>query len=179
MAPVSSEPPTRSAQRREALDVLALARELCALTPTQLARLPLDDELRAQIAHAQSITSHIAHKRELQYLAKHMRERDLAPLRAAMTLEQDARRRGSALHKFLERWRDRLIGEGDVALAEFLAAHPQADRQGMRQCLQKARKLEDPRQPAAARELFRRLRDAHTGQTSPVLDEASTDTNPD
>lgn len=158
--------PSRSSQRRDALDVLALAKELCSFTATQLARLPLDEELREQIALAQRITSHIAHKRQLQFLAKHMRERDLEPLREALVLETEARRRGSALHKFLEHWRDRLIAGGDVALAEFLDAHPEADRQGLRQALAKARKVDDPRQPAAARELFRKLRDAHTAQRS-------------
>jgi ribosome-associated protein len=158
------EGPSRSSQRREALDVLALAKELCSFTETQLARLPLDESLREQIAMAKRITSHIAHKRQLQFLAKHMRDQDLSQLRESLSMETDARRRGSALHKFLEHWRDRMIAGGDPVLAEFLDANPQADRQGLRQALSKARKPDDPRHLVAARELFRKLRDAHVAQ---------------
>jgi ribosome-associated protein len=171
----NAEGPSRSSQRREALDVLALAKELCSFTATQLARLPLDEDLREQIAMAQRITSNIAHKRQLQFLAKHMREHDLTALREALSMETDARRRGSALHKFLEHWRDRMIAGGDPVLAEFLDAHPNADRQGLRQALSKARKLEDPRHLVAARELFRKLRDAHTGQRSTDAAQAGED----
>ena len=39
--------PSRSQQRREALDILELGERLVALTAAQLARLPVPDELRS------------------------------------------------------------------------------------------------------------------------------------
>lgn len=154
--------PSRSMQRREALDVLLLGKQLAELTDSQLAQLPLDDEIREQIAECKRITQHIAHKRQLQFLAKHLRERDLEPLRAALYQQIDARRRGSALHKYLEHWRDKLISDGDEALGEYLGLHPTSDRQALRQALQKARKPDDPKHLVHARALFRLLRDAHS-----------------
>lgn len=165
--------PSRSMQRREALDVLALGKQLSELTDSQLARLPLDEEIREQIAECKRITQHIAHKRQLQFLAKHLRERDLEPLRAALYQEIDARRRGSALHKYLEHWRDKLIAEGDEALGEYLGLHPTSDRQALRQALQKARKTDDPKHLVHARALFRLLRDA---QGQPQDGDAAADT---
>src|SRR5690606_21391331 len=68
--------PSRSQQRREALDVLALADTLTELEPGRLAKLPVPEHLLPHIAEARRITSHIAHKRQLAFLAKQMRRED-------------------------------------------------------------------------------------------------------
>ena len=57
--------PSRSQQRREALDILELGERLVALTAAQLARLPVPDELLPHIRETQRITSHGARKRQL------------------------------------------------------------------------------------------------------------------
>ncbi len=67
--------PSRSEQRREALDIRGLGEKLVALAtgaPGQAALFPKD--LLEHDAHeTQRITSHIAHKRHVQFLAKQMR----------------------------------------------------------------------------------------------------------
>src|SRR5690606_10316170 len=68
--------PSRSRQRREALDVLALAARLVALDNGRLEKLPIPEHLRGHIADTRRITSHIAHKRQLAFLAKQMRRED-------------------------------------------------------------------------------------------------------
>jgi ribosome-associated protein len=67
------EQPSRSARRREALDVLALAKQLVELPPSRVAKLRLPDEVAEEIGNVRRITSHIARKRQLSYLAKLMR----------------------------------------------------------------------------------------------------------
>ena len=60
----------------------------------------------------------------------------------------------------VEAWRDRLLAEGDVALAELIEQYPDADRQGLRQLVRNTleeRKRNKP--PRAYRELFREVRD--------------------
>ncbi len=57
--------PSRSQQRREALEVLELAEKLAALTPTQLAKLPIPDDLLPHLEQTRKITAHIARKRQL------------------------------------------------------------------------------------------------------------------
>ena len=51
--------PSRSAQRRAALDVLALGQKLSTLTDAQLARLPIPDGLLPHIVETRRITSHV------------------------------------------------------------------------------------------------------------------------
>jgi len=155
--------PSRSQQRREALDVLALATTLAELEPGRLAKLPLPEHLLPHIAEARRIGSHIARKRQLAFLAKQMRREDdevLDAIRDALDAGGEAARQETALLHRAERWRERLLDEGDAALAELLAEFPQADRQQLRQLARNAveeRKRNKP--PRAFRELFREVRD--------------------
>ena len=154
--------PSRSQQREDALEVRGLAEKLVALSAAQLARLPVPESLMPHIVETQRITSHIAHKRQLQYLAKQMRREDeqtLEALRDALDENGEmARSEVAQLHQ-AERWRERLLAEGDNALAELLSAFPQADRQQLRQLV---RNTQDERTknkpPRAFRELFQVLK---------------------
>jgi ribosome-associated protein len=58
-------------------------------------------------------------------------------------------------------WRDRLLAEGEPALAALIAAEPGLDAKRLRALVAQARaEAAADRPPAAARELFRWLRDA-------------------
>jgi ribosome-associated protein len=155
--------PSRSEQRRAALDVLALGEKLVALSEAQLAKLPIPDDLLPHIRDAKRITSHVAHKRQLAFLAKQMRREDdeaLDAIRDALDVGGDAARRETAALHRVETWRERLLADGDAALAELLAEHPAADRQHLRQLVRNAideRNRNKP--PHAFRELFRELRE--------------------
>jgi ribosome-associated protein len=156
-------PPSRSQQRRGALEIFKLAETLASLSDAQLSRVPLDDALRDEVQRTRAITSHIARKRQAQYLAKQLRKLDdeaLDPIRRAIDHDRvQAHHAAAELHR-LEAWRDRLIGEGDAALDELLALHPGADRQHLRQLARNARGERDRDKPLHAyRELFRALRE--------------------
>jgi Uncharacterized protein conserved in bacteria len=153
--------PSRSQQRREALGVLELAEKLAALSPAQLERLPIPEALLPHLADTRRISARIARKRQLAFLAKQMRREDeqtLDAIRQALDAEGEAGRREVALMHRAERWRERLLDEGDGALAALLAEHPHADRQQLRQLLRNAldeRAKNKP--PRAFRELYQRL----------------------
>jgi ribosome-associated protein len=155
--------PSRSEQRRAALDVLALGEKLVALSEAQLAKLPIPEDLLPHIRDAKRITSHVAHKRQLAFLAKQMRREDdeaLDAIRDALDVGGEAARRETAALHRVETWRERLMVDGDAALAELLAEHPGADRQHLRQLVRNAideRNRNKP--PHAFRELFRELRE--------------------
>jgi ribosome-associated protein len=155
--------PSRSEQRRAALDVLALGEKLVGLSEAQLARLPLPEALLPHIRDAKRITSHVAHKRQLAFLAKQMRREDdetLDAIRDALDAGGEAARRESAVLHRVETWRDRLIADGDVALAELLSEFPGADRQHLRQLSRNAIEERNRNKPPHAfRELFRALRE--------------------
>ena len=156
--------PSRSANRREALDTLALGEALAALSEAQLARLPIPEELLPHIRDTQRISSHGARKRQLAFLAKHMRRQEqdvLDAIRDGMSKDGDAARRETALLHRVEVLRDELLGDdGDAAFTSLLNEHPHADRQHLRQLVRNTldeRKRNKP--PHAFRDLFRQLRE--------------------
>ena len=158
-------PPSRSQQRRDALAVLALAQQLVALGDAKLDKLPLPDGIRAAVDDTKRIRQQIAHKRQLQYLAKLMRREDddtLDAIRQALEPDREQARRDTALLHRIEAWRERLIEDPDGALGALVDEFPDADRHQVRQLSRQAKteRLEN-RRPAAFRELFQVLRELH------------------
>jgi ribosome-associated protein len=179
--------PSRGEKRREALAVRDLAGRLMEQNDARLAQLPLSDELRTLVIESKRITAQIARKRQMQFLAKNLRRENdaaLEAIRAALEHDKaDSRKETAALHH-VEHWRDRLIDDGDDALAELIAEHPHADRQHLRQLARNAReeKLKN-KAPHAQRELFREIRELFTEEeeaAEAVLAEVEDDfTQPD
>ena len=177
--------PSRSEQRRAALEVLDLGAQLVALSDAQLAKLPIPESLLPHIRECKRITSHIAHKRQLQFLAKQMRREDdetLEAIRDALDEKgETARREVAAMHR-VEGWRVKLIDGGDAALAELLDEHPQADRQHLRQLVRNAIEERNRNKPPRAfRELYQELREVLLGDAAgedadvDALDEEASD----
>ena len=169
--------PSRSANRRAALDVLELGEQLVALSAAQLARLPIPDEVMPHIRETQRITAYGARKRQLAFLAKQMRRQDdeaLDAIRDALGKDGEAARRETAAMHRIEALRDTLLGdEGDAAMTALLDEYPGADRQKLRQLVRNTheeRKRNKP--PHAFRELFRELREL-TAQGEAVADDAT------
>jgi len=154
------EEKTKSQIKREMQELQDLGTELVKLSPSQLGKIPMSDKLRDAIDLCQRITSHGAMVRQRQLIGKLMREEDVEPIQRSLNeLRFCAQKQAQDFHQ-LERWRDRLINEGDVALNDYLQQHPSVDRQPLRTLIRQAQKeLKDHKPPTAARELFRTLRD--------------------
>lgn len=153
---------SRKQKRGEALEVLALGEKLVSLTPAQLARLPIPEDLLPHIAECKRITAHIAHKRQLAFLAKHMRREEdetLEAIRDALDANSESSRREVAMMHRVEDWRERLLDDGDKALAALLDEYPQADRQQLRTLVRNAQAEKAKNKPPRAyREIYQVLR---------------------
>ena len=158
--------PSRTQQRREALAVLALANQLVELPRSRLAKLDLPEEVREEIANVRRISSHIARKRQLAFLAKKMRRHDDAvfdSVRAELGENRERQRQETAAMHRLESMRERLL-EDDEAAAELIAEHPAIDRQHLRSLVRQARSERAANKPPRAyREIFQLLKDLQQG----------------
>lgn len=155
--------PSRTEQRRQALAMLTFAAQLADLPPARLARIDLPDDVRREIETTRHITSHVAHKRQLAYLAKLMRRHDDADFAAAhaeLGANRDQQRADTAAMHRLEVLREHLLEDGDNALQELITTHPQLDRQHLRALIRQARSERDAgKPPRAYREIFQLLKD--------------------
>lgn len=156
--------PSRSQVRREASAVSQLALRLTKLPRTRLGTLGLDDEICEAVVLAERLTKN-ALARHMRLIAKLLRDLPQERLAELERLTAPDYRPGPAPEERLaERWRTRLLEEGDPALAELLAAFPHAERQRLRQCLRQARTAPGTdRARRASRELLRVIRSALLG----------------
>ena len=154
------ELPSKSQRKRDAKALQTLGAELVELSPSQLDQLQLSAELRDAIDLARRIREKSGRKRQLLYIGKLLRHVDAEPLQRQLDgIRLQDREAAARLHR-LEHWRERLIDQGDAALADLLDEFPQADRQHVRQLARNARQERDHGQaPKTARQLFRYLRD--------------------
>lgn len=93
--PATLSPPSKSQRKRDATALQDLGEQLVKLTPAQLSRVPLADELLAAVRLAQGITQRGGHKRQLQYIGKLMRqlnEAQTATIRATLATMRAPRR---------------------------------------------------------------------------------------
>lgn len=151
---------SKSQLKRESHALQAMGEELVALPAAKLAKIPMPDELAEAVAMARKIKARSGLKRQLQYIGKIMRSIDAEPIAQALDDLKNAAGKETAKFHRLERWRDRLVAEGDSAFGELLEEFPSADRQHLRQLVRNAqREAAKNKPPKSAREIFRYLRE--------------------
>lgn len=157
---LGTEEISKSQRKRDMHALQALGQQLVELPKEQFEKITLEESLRDAIIDARHIRQHGARKRQLQYIGKIMRSIDADPIQEQLnTIQGHSSQAIQALHN-IERWRDRLLEEGDNALEELVKQHPQADRQYLRQLLRNAQKETlANKAPKSARALFRYLRE--------------------
>ena len=159
---------SKSQRKREAQELVDLAKEIIAMTENRFKKLPLDEDLRSAIEFARSIKPYGARKRQLMTVGKMLRLRDNADLLDAVNNFDQKTRQANARFHLVETWRDRLIEGSDQVLSELLEQAPAANVQTFRQLIRNAKKeatLGKP--PSSSRKLFKLLRELDTQSPLP------------
>ncbi len=150
---------SKSQRKRDALALQVLADEMIRLSPAELAAVPLPVDLRDGVTSARELRRG-AYRRQVRYLGRLLRDIDVAPIGSAVDAHRGTSHADKARIKRLERWRERLMEEGDTAVAELLDEYAHADAQQLRQLLRNAhREQAAARPPRSLRQLFRFLRE--------------------
>ncbi|MFT5447712.1 MAG: ribosome-associated protein [Gammaproteobacteria bacterium] len=150
---LDAEPPSKSARKRAHKALQDLGSELMNLTASQLARIPLREDLREVVTTGQQLRKG-ARSRHVRHLGNLLAQVDDALIRGALeSLRGPTLADAARLHR-AERWRERLIEPGDEAVHEFICEFPQVDRQQLRALIRTAR---DERAKQAPTRRFREL----------------------
>lgn len=149
-----SERPSKSQRKRDMTALQDLGKILVELSAPELAQIPLPELLADAVQAARSIKDHEGKRRQMQYIGRIMRDVDPLPIQAAIDKIQHKNSQLKAHFHLVERWRDRLIAEGDPQLEEFHKQFSNADRQHLRQLTRNAQQ----KKSGADTELFRYLR---------------------
>ncbi|HEY5604538.1 MAG TPA: ribosome biogenesis factor YjgA [Gammaproteobacteria bacterium] len=150
---------SKSQLKRDMLALQALGEKLLELSATQFAQLDLPDNLRNALLQAKQITKHGAKRRQLQYIGKLMRAADADDIRAQYAdLTQQSAKSVQQMHK-IEKWRERLLQEGDAAIQALIDEFPGIDRNQLRQLVRTAQQEQSQNKPPKAfRKIFQLLK---------------------
>ena len=161
---------SKSQRKREAHELLDLAKNLVSMSEARLKKLPMDQDLREEVEFARSIHAHGARKRQLMTVGKMLRKRDNEQLLDAVNNVNLKNKQVNARFHHIEAWRDRLVEGSDRELSELLEQTSNDNAQTLRQLIRNAKKearLEKP--PAASRKLFKLLRESDEHNPLPPL----------
>jgi ribosome-associated protein len=161
------EGPSKSQVKRELRAFQNLAERVVAMPRGELELLGLSEPTRSAVDETARIRDQRARRRHLKRIAKLLAAEDIEAVRSVLDKNAAMARELAARHHRAERWRERLIEEGDDALTELLGFCPRADRQRLRQLMRAARRDAARGRVDEPRKLFRFLRD--------LLDEADLD----
>jgi ribosome-associated protein len=76
--------PSKSQVKRDMVELQALGEQLTRLSDTQLATVPMEDDMREALAELKRIKSHDARRRQVQLIGKLMRGADADAIRLAL-----------------------------------------------------------------------------------------------
>lgn len=155
--------PSRSQIKREHRSLQELAERLLALPRAELQRLSLSEATWVAIDETARIRDPRALRRHYKRIANLLEREDPEPIVALTAAQEALSRQAAARHHETERWRERLIGEGDVALGELLDEYPNADRQHLRALVRSATRDREQGRPEGPRRLFRAIRELVEG----------------
>ncbi len=152
---------SKSQVKREMQALQELGKQMLDLSREQLDTLSISDTLRRAIDESHRIRQHEARRRHLQYIGKVIRqEDDIDQVRRSIEAFHAGSEEHTRRHHLAERWRDRLIGEGDSALGEFIDYCPGADIQHLRNLTRNARRdAQKEKNTGQGKKLFRYLRE--------------------
>ena len=151
--------PSRSQKKRDVEALQDLGALLVELPAAQFKRMELPDELRAAVAACRKITQNGALRRQKQFIGKLMRGIDAGPIQTQLDAFKGLNAAETARLHQAERWRDKLLAEGD-ALTAFVDAYPAADATRLRQLLRASHdETAKNKAPKSSRELFRVIRE--------------------
>ena len=149
--------PSKSAIKRDYLELQQLGETLLSLNDADLVSLQLDDRLLAAVRRAKSIKSRSALRRQKQLIGKLMRDIDPHPVRAGIAALKSDDLRSKRIFSSAERWRDRFVSDGNSALDEFQAQTGSVDDELRALLSEYHAAASDKAEKTVRRQIFRRI----------------------
>jgi len=122
---VTDAKPSKSAKKRQFHALQDVGERLIELTDEQLGQIDTDEDLSEQVRIAKKMSAHGALRRQKQLIGKLMRNIDSAPILSALELFGGTEQIQKAVFRDAERWRDRLVDEGNNAMTAFFEGRDQ------------------------------------------------------
>ncbi len=152
--------PNKTQIKKDMAALFDLSEEMSVLSVGQLKILELPELIHKAVTEVSGMPHKGARKRLLKYIAGQLHKIDVEPILDRLSRIKNKSAHAVREHHVVERWRDRLIAEGNNALTALLDEQPQADSQLLRQLIRNAQKeAEAGKPPKSSRLLYRQLKE--------------------
>ncbi|WP_457667191.1 ribosome biogenesis factor YjgA [Thiolapillus sp.] len=152
--------PNKTRLKRELADLQKLVTGIIGLGENDRAKLELDARFLEGVRRAAAMKPSSGRNREIKYLTKQLQKQNLDQIRSWFENRDSRHSEENRRFHALEKWRDRLVEQGDQALQQYLEQYPHVDRQQIRALIRNAVKERNTGKPAGAgKKLFRQLRE--------------------
>lgn len=152
---------SRTQIKKAAQAVTDLGERLSQMTEQEIKKLNLPSQVQDAILTLKNLDKGPALKRQKLFVGRLLRQDEplLIEIKEKLNaIEVKAKQQNAHFHR-LEKWRDRMVEEGDEALNEFLNQFPQADRTSLRQWIRNAQKeAAQNKPPKSSRAIFQYLK---------------------
>ncbi len=153
-----SETPSKTRRKKDAHQQQQLGKELSALPPARLQELGLPEKLQHAIEEYQRLPNSFgARRRQLQFIGKLMRDVDCEKIRISLEQLETTTGQTGGTRQLAESIAESVLTSGGDAIEEALVAHPQLQRQALRQFLLEYQRASDELRPGIATRLVRHL----------------------
>jgi ribosome-associated protein len=153
--------PNKTQIKKDISLLLALGEEISNLPSVQITALGLPEKLEAAIREVTKMPHKGARKRQLKFIAQqfYKMESQIEPIFEKVAKFKNKSSHAVREHHLIEKWRDRLLKEGQGVLTELLDEYPHADSQQLRQLIRNAQKeFAAAKPPKSSRLLYRYLK---------------------
>ena len=156
---MTNNKPSKNASKREQQALAKLGEQLVALKDSELVTLELSEELLKAVRGAARMKSHGALRRQKLLIGKLMRRENAEQIRIKLTALGANDRHERKLFAESERWRDKLVNNGQRALDDFETYIGAPDSE-LRQLLgDLAMTVNERTEKTLKRQVFRRVHD--------------------
>ncbi|MCG8380810.1 MAG: DUF615 domain-containing protein [Gammaproteobacteria bacterium] len=154
---------SKSERKRLAHNIKALGEEMATLSDKDFSKLVLPADIHDALVQARAINAHGARKRQLQYVAKLLRNTDLSLIEDQLTQYRNQSAQQTQQLHAIENWRQQLLTEGQPAIDRLMETLPSLDRQQIQQLVRNAQKeAQNHHSPKSARRLFKLIAEHFT-----------------
>lgn len=153
--------PNKTQIKKDIALLNALGEEISNLPSAQISSLNLPEKLETAIREVAKMPHKSARKRQLKFIAQqfHKMESEVEPIFEKVAKFKNKSSHAVREHHLIEKWRDRLLKEGQGALTELLDDYPHADSQHLRQLMRNAQKeFAAGKPPKSSRLIYRELK---------------------
>jgi len=155
-----TEDKSRTKAKHEVEELQRIGERLLELSPEQIRKMAIPDNLKKEVLFGKTITRHGARRRQLQFIGAIMRTIDSESVVKAIDMLSMARAVAGSKFKKMEQLRDDFLEKDSFHVDRFIEENPMADRQKLGQLVRNAKKeIAAKKPPKSSRTLFKYIRE--------------------